>query len=134
MSNNLTAFKDLAAFKAAWRGDEDAFRKAEEEWAARREERAREAAEAAVPWAEREKWHLAKIQASKISWDEATRILDSALMGWTKKGYVVQARSETSAQLVLKHAFPFRKDRGVYLSVDERGMIHQAKHKVSANK
>jgi CRISPR/Cas system-associated endonuclease/helicase Cas3 len=131
MSKNLTAFKDLAAFKAAWRGDEDAFRKAEEEWAARREEQAREAVEAAAHWAEREKWHLAKIEASKVSREEAARILDSALMGWTKKGYVVQARSETSAQLVLKHAF--RKDKGVYLYVDERGMIHQAKHKVSGN-
>jgi hypothetical protein len=47
MSKNLTAFKDLAAFRAAWRGDEDAFRKAEEEWAARREEQTREAAAAA---------------------------------------------------------------------------------------
>jgi hypothetical protein len=131
MSKNLTAFKDLAAFRAAWRGDEDAFRKAEEEMAARREEQAREAAEAAAHWAEREEWHLAKIQASKISWEEATRILDSALIAWTKKGYVVQARTETSARLVLKHAL--RKDKGVYLYVDERGMIHQAKHKASAN-
>ena len=131
MSKNLRAFNDLAAFRAAWRGDEDAFRKAEEEMAARREEQAREAAEAAAHWAQREEWHLAKIQASKISWEEATRILDSALIAWTKKGYVVQARTETSARLVLKHAL--RKDRGVYLYVDERGMIHQAKHKVSAN-
>jgi hypothetical protein len=128
MSKNLTAFKDLAAFKAAWRNNEDAFRKAEEEWAARREEQAREAA---AHWAERDKGYLAKIEASKISREEAARILDSALMGWTRKGYVVQARSETSAQLVLKHAL--RKDRGVYLYVDERGMIHQAKDKVSAN-
>jgi len=131
MSKNLRAFNDLAAFRAAWRGDEDAFRKAEEEMAARREEQAREAAEAAAHWAQREEWHLAKIQASKISWEEATRMLDSALIAWTKKGYVVQARTETSARLVLKHAL--RKDRGVYLYVDERGMIHQAKHKVSAN-
>jgi uncharacterized membrane protein len=86
----------------------------------------------------------------QITIEQRRKALDDAVRHWVKRGYVVQSRSDTTAQIVKHKKFSFlwallwflllgvglliyliyywaKRDKTVYVEVDAKGKVHETK-------
>jgi hypothetical protein len=93
------------------------------------EEKARQREQAAREWeAERQRAYEEELRNRK-SVEERETILDAEVFEWVRRGYTVQARTPTTAQLIKRKIMT--KNRAVYLDVDEKGNTEVVRRKVA---
>jgi flagellar biosynthesis/type III secretory pathway protein FliH len=139
-----TPLKNWAAFKAAWKGDTQAFSEASATYRARQEEKAQLRAEEALRRAQRRGEEARELEEAieearrrayeeglrdRLSMEEREAILDSEVHEWVRKGFTLQARTPTTAQLIKRKVMT--KNRVVYLNADQNGNIDVVRRKVA---